>query len=98
MSASRNYKKFNYSTSHHITSQSLGKVAIDVQAQGIDLLTIVGHKYGAPKGIAALFVREGIRYVIPTIFVLVWLLLFCTVPHMSIAIKAEKEEEEVNEE
>ena len=50
-------------SSHHIPSQSLGKVAIDVQIQGIDLLTIVGHKYGAPKGIAALYVREGIRYV-----------------------------------
>ena len=60
--------------SHHITpslsppvspgsrSQSLGKVAIDVQSLGLDLLTIVGHKYGAPKGVAALYLKQGIRY------------------------------------
>ena len=42
--------------------QSLGKVTIDVQALGIDMLTIVGHKYGAPKGVAAMYIREGIRF------------------------------------
>jgi Aminotransferase class-V len=63
LSTSRHLTTLN-NTPHHTTHQSLGKVAIDVQVQGIDLLTIVGHKYGAPKGIAALYIREGIRYVL----------------------------------
>ena len=35
---------------HSDGAQSLGKVLIDVQREHIDLLTIVGHKFGAPKG------------------------------------------------
>ena len=35
---------------HSDGAQSLGKVLIDVQQENIDLLTIVGHKFGAPKG------------------------------------------------
>jgi cysteine desulfurase len=45
---------------HSDGAQSLGKVLIDVPTMGIDMLTIVGHKFGAPKGIAALYIREGI--------------------------------------
>jgi cysteine sulfinate desulfinase/cysteine desulfurase-like protein len=48
-------------------AQSIGKVRIDVAVEGIDMLTIVGHKYGAPKGIAALYIRDGIRSVSPSI-------------------------------
>lgn len=45
---------------HADAAQSIGKVSLDVEAMGIDLLTIVGHKYGAPKGIAALYIRKGV--------------------------------------
>ena len=46
---------------HVDAAQSAGKIDIDVVALGADLLTIVGHKMYAPKGIAALHVRRGVR-------------------------------------
>ncbi len=45
---------------HCDAAQSVGKVAVDVQVLGVDMLTVVGHKMYAPKGVAALFVRDGI--------------------------------------
>lgn len=39
--------------------QALGKVHIDAASQPFDLLSISGHKVGAPKGIGALFIRRG---------------------------------------
>src|SRR6185436_8387040 len=45
---------------HTDAAQSSGKVELDVGRLGVDLLTIVGHKMYAPKGIAALYIRDGV--------------------------------------
>src|SRR5258705_5939108 len=44
---------------HTDAVQAFGKVTIDAQRQQFDFLTISGHKFGAPKGIGALFIRRG---------------------------------------
>ncbi|KAK1929467.1 Cysteine desulfurase IscS [Phytophthora citrophthora] len=44
---------------HTDASQAIGKVRVNVQDLGVDLLTIAGHKLYAPKGIGALYLREG---------------------------------------
>ena len=44
---------------HSDAAQAVGKVAVDVKELGVDYLTIAGHKLYAPKGIGALFVKQG---------------------------------------
>lgn len=46
---------------HTDAAQAVGKVPVDVDYLGVDLLTVAGHKLYAPKGIGALFVREGVE-------------------------------------
>nr|WP_263326416.1 cysteine desulfurase family protein [Neobacillus sp. Marseille-Q6967] len=46
---------------HSDASQSVGKVPVDVNDLKVDLLTIAGHKLYGPKGIGALYIREGME-------------------------------------
>ena len=43
---------------HTDASQAIGKIPIDVIDMSIDLLTISGHKFYAPKGIGAIYIRD----------------------------------------
>jgi cysteine desulfurase len=45
---------------HCDAAQAVGKVPLDVTDLDVDLLTLVGHKMYAPKGIAALYIRPGV--------------------------------------
>src|SRR5580692_10500760 len=46
---------------HTDAVQSAGKVPVDIKALQLDLLSISGHKFYAPKGIGALFIKSGTR-------------------------------------
>lgn len=46
---------------HTDAAQSFGKIPIDVEKMNIDLMTVSAHKMYGPKGVAALYIREGVR-------------------------------------
>ena len=48
---------------HTDACQSFTKVPIDVKKQNIDLITLNSHKIHGPKGVGALYIREGIKIV-----------------------------------
>lgn len=46
---------------HTDAAQSAGKIPVKIDELGVDLLSIAGHKMYAPKGVGALFVRDGVQ-------------------------------------
>ena len=44
---------------HTDAAQSVGKVRVQVEDLGVDFLTVAGHKFYAPKGIGALYIKNG---------------------------------------
>ncbi|NJK33840.1 MAG: cysteine desulfurase NifS [Oscillatoriales cyanobacterium SM2_2_1] len=53
----------SYGALFHVDAvQAVGKVPLHLQASSVDFLTLSGHKFHAPKGTGALYVRRGVRF------------------------------------
>jgi len=48
---------------HTDAAQAFGKIPLDMKKDGIDLLSLSGHKIYGPKGVGAIFIRDGIEVI-----------------------------------